>query len=184
MIILLILNACFCVQPSPPTPPVNEPIRDTSFEKYSGAINNGIYRDAHFLLHGEISDEWEVGFGFEFALKRAVFTHIPSSTTVEVWRFPYPMVEPAPLDFCRWSFIDLGLYGRSSTGDPRVVATCFPSTADGSIVFGILRHRRESTWQFKIHTSAQNMLYSKLVGEELLMKLYWNADEEPVYKRR
>ena len=186
MIFLLwLLPGCFCVQPSPPPQSITKSLpTDLVVERFSGTIDAGKYRDSHFSLHGDIPENWDASFGFEFELKRVIFSHRDSNTKVEIWRFPYPMIEPSPLDFCTWTFIDVGLYGVTKSTDPRVVSTCFPDSQGYPIVYGILRHRKESTWQFEIHTSAKNMTSSKRIGEELLMNLYWSDDGEPVYKRK
>ena len=183
--LFLLINACFC-RPPPVTQPTDKSTVEIRFDDpdlVSGKIVDGVFQDAIFPFQGAVSDEWEVKFGAKFGMHRLGLYHPVTSTRIEIWRFPYPLIEPAPLDFCDWSFVDLGLYSNSSPADPRMVATCFPEDSARPFVFGMLRHRNQGTWQFEIHTAPKNMLLSKKIGEELLSNFFWTDEQDPVLQQ-
>ena len=139
----------------------------------SGTIRDGVFRDETYPFQGVVPDGWVAEMGPIDGAMRLRMKNESLGTVVEMWRFVDILDQPAPRSDCDWAFVDKGRYAIPKNDPPLLVGTCLSRTADGMIVFGVLRPRPQGTWQFEIHSPSHKMLESKREGERILKGFEW-----------
>ena len=174
---MLFFLACRIVQEQNRTWRPEAPIIDITPIQidFSGTYEEGVFEDLEYDLTVVIPQGWNKQIGLAQENKRLMIFPEDETMYIEFWYFHSILIEPAPRDGCKWSFIDRGLYRSLDKEQMHLVATCFPTKSSDVIVQGHLAHHKKGTWQIEIHSTPEDFPEALKRSEELMSSVQING---------